>query len=319
MGTAVGVGFSDHRNPAQVGRTAALHALAQAGIDSPDFVFVFATIGYNQSVLIKAIREATANAPLCGCSGEGIITRDAVVETNFGVAVMVIRSDELRFEPVCVAGLEEGAEGVGARLAAQVDPLLTANNLGGLLFADGLVFNFDPFLRAFERALSRPLPLFGGLAADNWAAQKTYQYHNDEVHTGAVVCVVVSGQGHFAWGISHGCVPVGTKSTVTRCRGNEIQQIDGLPALEVLQDYFDEDWQTHWNKTALNLCLGFPAPDRIKEEYGEHVIRYMMAKDDEQGSVTIQSEVDEGSDIWIVRRDKELIREGLQELTSSPA
>lgn len=49
MATAAGVGYSDHRNPAEAGKEAALKALTQAGIDRPDFVFVFATLGYKSA------------------------------------------------------------------------------------------------------------------------------------------------------------------------------------------------------------------------------------------------------------------------------
>ena len=315
MGTTVGVGFSDHRNPAVAGKEAALAALEGAGVSKPDFVFVFATVGYNQPLLIRSIREATRGAPLGGCSGEGIITRQTVVETNFGVSVMAISSDELRFRNVVVTELERGADLAGERLAAALSPFLDRDSLAGFLFADGLVFNFDSFLEAFEKSLGRFLPLFGGLAADNWASRKTYQYHDDQVVSGGISCVLMSGRGDFAWGINHGCVPVGTKRTITRSRGNIIQEIDGVPALEALKDYFEDDWKSQWNKTSLNLCLGFRTPEAIKGKYEEHIIRYMMGKDDRDGSVTIQSEAPAGTDIWIVRRDKELIRDGLQEIS----
>lgn len=317
MGTSVGVGYSEHRNPVEAGKEAALMALERGGMTRPDFVFVFATVGYRQPLLLQAVREAASGAPLCGCSGEGVITRETVAETNFGVAVMAIRSDELRFDHVFVTDLEGGAGAAGERLAAEVTPYLAEDNLACLLFADGLVFNFDPFLQAFESALPQPLPLFGGLAADNWSARKTYQYHDDRVISGGLSCVLMSGRGGLASGINHGCVPVGTKRTITRGEGNVIREIDGIPALDALKDYFEEDWKSEWNKTSLNLCLGFKTPEAIKEGYEEHIIRYMMGKDDGDGSVTIQSEARDGSDVWIVRRDKELIREGLQAISRS--
>jgi hypothetical protein len=317
MGTFVGVGFSDHRNPAVAGKEAALTALERGGMTRPDFVFVFATVGYRQQLLISAIREATSGAPLCGCSGEGIITQETVTETNFGVAVMAISSDELRFDHVFVAGLENVAGAAGERLAAEVTPFLAPDNLACLLFADGLAFNSEPFFSAFEGSLSKPLPLFGGLAGDNWSSRKTYQYYDDQVISGGLSCVVLSGRGKFASGVNHGCVPVGSKRTITRGEGNVIREIDGIPALDALKDYFEDDWESEWSKTSLNLCLGFPTPDAIKGGYEEHIIRYMIDKDDGNGSVTIQSEARDGSDVWIVRRDKELIREGLQAIADS--
>ena len=317
MGTSVGVGYSLHKNPVDAGKEAALKALQQGNMARPDFVFVFATIGYNQQVLIQTVREATSRAPLSGCSGEGIITQGMVAETNFGVCVMAIASDELRFNNVRVKEIGSGVDQAGRGLAAELQPLLAADSIAGFLFVDGLVFDFDPFREAFEKSLSRetPLPLFGGLAADNWAARKTYQYHDDEVFSQGISCVLVSGQGKVSWGVSHGCVPIGTKRTITRSKGNIIYEIDGVPALEALKDYVEEGSESQWNKMTLNLCLGFKTPEHIKKEYGECFVRYMMDKNDREGYVTIQSDVTDGTELWIVRRDKDLIREGLRDIS----
>ena len=317
MGTSVGVGFSLQKNPVDAGKEAAIQAMQQGGISKPDFVFVFATIGYNQQVLIQTIREATKGAPLSGCSGEGIITQGMVAETNFGVCVMAITSDELRFSNVRVKEIATGVEQAGGGLATELQPLLAHDNIACFLFVDGLIFDFDPFRAAFEKTLQRetPLPLFGGLAADNWATRETFQYHNDEVFSKGLSCVLLSGRGQVAWGVSHGCVPIGTKRTITRSKGNIIYEIDGMPALEALKDYVEEGSESQWNKMTLNLCLGFKTPEHLKKEYGEFIVRYMMDKDDQEGSVTIQSDVTDGTELWIVRRDKDLIREGMQTIS----
>lgn len=314
MGTLAGVGYSVHKNPVQAGRDAALSALRAGGIDKPDFVFAFATVGYDQASLIGAIRDATGGAPLSGCSGEGIIAPGVMEESNFAVCVLAIASDELRFANARVRDLAEGYDRAGDHLAADVRPLVRDDALACFLFVDGLVFDFDPFKDAFERALrlDRPLPLFGGLAADNWATRTTFQYHDGEVFSEGISCVVMSGKARMAWGVNHGCVPVGTRRTVTRSKGNVIYEIDGIPALQVLMDYLENGGPREWNKVSLNLCLGFKAPEQLKEEYGEFVIRYVMDKNDEVGSVTIQSDVDQGTELWIMRRDKELMREGLE-------
>ncbi|TAN41964.1 MAG: histidine kinase [Nitrospirae bacterium] len=318
MGTNVGVGYSIHRDPAEAGKEAALKALEQAGIiEKPDFVFVFATVGYNQQVLISSIRETTSGAPLSGCSGEGIITQGIADETNFGVSVMAIRSDELRFNNACAKEIGGRIGIAGELLAADIRPFCAPDNIACFILADGLVFNFDPFLAAFEKTLQseKSIPLFGGLAADNWASQKTYQYHNDQVFSEGISCVLMSGKGDIAWGINHGCLPVGTERTITKSEGNIIYEIDGVPALEALKEYFDDDWKTQWNKTSLNLCLGFNTPEHIRKDYNDYIIRYMMGKNDRENYVTIQSDVEKGSPLWIVRRDKDLIRDGLKDIS----
>jgi hypothetical protein len=317
MGTTAGVGYSIHRNPAEAGKEAALKALEQAKTAKPDFIFVFAAVGYDQQVLIRSIRDVTAGAPLSGCSGEGIITQGIADESNFGVAVMAIRSDELQFYNTRVKDFGRGADIAGKRLAEDIKPFLSEKSIACFLFPDGLSFNFDPFLTAFEKNLQReiPLPLFGGLASDNWTVQKTYQYHNDEVFSGGLSLVILTGNGGIAWGVNHGCVPIGTERTITRSKGNTILEIDGVPALEALKEYSDEALSDQWNKTSMNLCLGFKTPEHIRQSYGDYIIRYMMARDRQEGSVTIQSDVQEGAELWIIRRDKELIRSGAQEIS----
>jgi hypothetical protein len=293
MGTSVGVGYSFHRNPEEAGREAAVNAMEQAGIEVPDFVFVFATVGYSQDILIGAIRKATSGAPLSGCSGEGIIAQDTVSESNFGVAVMAIKSDELRFNNAYATGIGHRSDIAGEHLAAET------------------------FRATFEKSIGResPLPIFGGLSADNWSTQRTYQYHNAHVFSEGISCVIMSGNVNIAYGVNHGCIPVGTKRTITKSDGNVIYEIDGVPALEALKDYFEEGWQSQWNKISINLCLGFKTPENIRQNYEEYIIRYMITKNDRDGSVTIPCDAPAGAELWMVRRDSELIKSGLSELS----
>src|SRR5215211_6146425 len=97
MATKAGVGMSRHHNPNVAGREAAEQALQKAGVSKPDFVFMFATVGYDQRSLLVAVRESTGGAPLTGCSAEGTINGDNADESNFSVVVTAISSDELRW------------------------------------------------------------------------------------------------------------------------------------------------------------------------------------------------------------------------------
>ena len=67
MTTKAGVGISRHHSPSIAGHEAAEQALEKAGVGKPDFVFMFASVGYEQRSLLQAVREATGGAPLSGC------------------------------------------------------------------------------------------------------------------------------------------------------------------------------------------------------------------------------------------------------------
>src|SRR5215210_5923732 len=141
MTTKVGVGTSHHHNPNVAGREAAEQALQKAGVDRPDFVFMFASIGYDQHSLLRAVRETTGEAPLSGCSAEGTIDGENADESNFSVLVTAISSDELQWTNGLAAGLETEPRVVGQRVAQELLPHLSAETIGLFVFPDGLTNN----------------------------------------------------------------------------------------------------------------------------------------------------------------------------------
>src|ERR671916_3296539 len=117
MSIKAGVGMSQHHDPNVAGREAAGQALEMAGISKPEFVFMFGSIGYDQHSLLQAVREATGEAPLTGCSGEGTIGEEDSDESHFSVVVMAISSDQLQGRNGLATGLSADSRAVGQRVA----------------------------------------------------------------------------------------------------------------------------------------------------------------------------------------------------------
>src|SRR5215208_4838068 len=269
MTTHAGVGMSRHHNPNVAGREAAEQALKKAGVDEPDFVLMFASIGYDQHTLLRTVRETIGGAPLSGCSVEGTIAAEDADETNYCVVVTA---------------------------------------------------NFDNFLAGLEGSLpsDRFLPLWGGGAGNNFdAGAPTYQYCDDKVVSDAVAYALLSGRAQVGWAMSHSLIPIGGARIVTRCKGNVIYEIDGKPAAEVLKEYLpeqalakDEDWLPY----SISLALCFRAPNYMKDE--EHVVRGIPAVKMADESITVQTEVSEGTSIWFSSRDKEKVATGLDRMAA---
>ncbi len=317
MGTRVGVGMSHHHNPRQAGKEAVEHAMRSGDIHSPDFVFLFSSVGYDQQVLIETVNRASGNAPLSGCSGEGIISTGDADESNFALATMLIESDELIFNNACAEGLKENSGLCGEKIARELGTRINDETIGMLAFADGLTLNFDQFKKALEGnlKLDRFIPMFGGTSGDNWEMKQTYQYFNNRVLSNGAVCTLMSGKARIAWVVSHGCVPIGAEHEITRCEGNTIYEIDSMPVLEAFKDYLDEEEINNWSRAVVNLCLGFKAPVTMGK-YDEYLIRFMPTKDDEKGCITISTEAENGTKFWMTRRDQEKIADGVRNAAS---
>jgi hypothetical protein len=324
MAIKAGVGMSYHHNPNVAGREAAEQALQKAGVAKPDFVFMFGSIGYDQPSLLRAVRETTGGAPLTGCSAEGTINGDDADESNFSVVVTAISSDDLRWHNGIARGLEDDSRAVGQRVAQELLPNLSADTIGLFAFPDGTkdfsveTNNLDNFFAGLEDNLpsERFLPLWGGGANDSFnMVSPPYQYCDDEVITDGVSYALLSGKAHAGWAISHGCIPIGGERKVTRSQGNIIYEIDGKPATEVLKEYLPENALTDdrdWMRYAISLALSFKAPSYIKDE--EYVVRGVPAVKMTDGSITVQTEVKEGTSVWFSSRDKEKISTGFDRM-----
>jgi hypothetical protein len=320
MATRAGVGMSRHHNPNLAGREAAEQALKKAGIVEPDFVFMFASIGYDQHSVLRAVREATGGAPLTGCSVEGTIDGDEADESNFSVLVSVISSDELRWHNGLATGLSADSCALGKRVAKDLLPNLSPDTIGLFVFPDGLTYDIDNFFAGLEGDLpsERFLPIWGGGAGNNLNLGKpTYQYCDDEVVSDAISYALLSGEARPAWAIGHSLIPIGGERIVTRSQGNVIYEIDGKPATEVLKEYLPEDALTEdrdWLRYAISLALTFEAPSYMKDE--EYVVRGVPQLSLTDGSITVQTEVQEGTSIWFSSRDKVKITTGFDRMAA---
>jgi hypothetical protein len=319
MATRAGVGMSRHHNPNLAGRAAAEQALKKAGIVEPDFVFMFATIGYDQRSLLRAVREATGGVPLTGCSAEGTINGEEADESGFSVVVTTISSDDLQWTNGIARRLEDDARAVGQQVAQDLLPHLSADAIGLFVFPDGLItLTLENLFAGLEENLStlQFLPLWGGGAGNNLdTVGPTYQYCDDEVISGEISYALLSGKAQASWAISHGLVPIGGERIVTRSKGNVIYEIDDKPAVEVLKEHLPEQALTEerdWMRYAISLALCFRAPSHMKDE--EYVVRGVPALRMADGSIIVQTEVSEGTSVWFSSRDKEKMITGLDRM-----
>ncbi|MCU0551665.1 MAG: FIST C-terminal domain-containing protein [Leptolyngbya sp. Prado105] len=314
MGTQAGVGMSHLRNVTQAAKEAVQKALSAANITQPDFVFLFSSLGYDPQKLVQVVRQDTGNCPLAGCSGQGVIVQNEADESNFAIAVMVIRSDEMRFTNRYAVGLKDQPTETGQTIASKLLMDFAEQPQALFLFTDGLTVNFDRLIAGIESEFAQHNrivpPVLGGAAGSDIEMKVTYQYCDDQVFSDGVVATLLSGDCQVTWALNHGCTPIGQERKITHAAGNKIFEIDHQPVFEVLREYLTEEEIQAWDRTIVAFCFGLKAPN-YAQDHDEFVIRYLPRKDDLEGSVTLQTEVVEGSSIWITRRDAEKIAQGI--------
>lgn len=304
--TQVGVGRSLNHDARTAGREAAKHAIAPLGGDPASLVLVFASAGHEQAAMLEGVREITGDVRLAGCTGEGVITQAGSNESSHVVAVMAIRSSELTFTTFSATGFDDDSTAAGTRLALAIAPVCSADDLL-ILFADGVVGNCRQLLAALERGLGSEGPrIVGGTAGDLMAFEKTYQYRDNEVLSGAVVAVLVSGAFEVEIVVSHGCDLVGEPQTITKTDGCFVEEIDGQRAWELFREYLDEDADSLEAMHVAHLLLA----ERIEGAPDEHLpftVRVPVRLDGERGALYFAAGLETGTPVQLALRNADKV------------
>jgi hypothetical protein len=309
MSTQAGVGRSTQTDSRAAGFEAARAACAPLAGRAPAVCLVFATAPHAQADVLAGVREAAGEAPITGCSAEGIIAGAVSDESERAVAVLAVASDQMSFDAFLVEGYADDPAAAGHELARQVRAASRGDESGLLLFPDGLGGNCTLLLAALAAALPQGMAIAGGAAGDEMAFERCWQYRGDKVATGAVAALLVRGAS-IEVAVSHGCLPIGRERTITRADDNWLHEIDGRPAWSVFKEYLDGDPQDLNVEGITHLCIGVSLPPEAAGEYEPYIIRTPMNLDRDTGSLFFSGGgLSEGTRIRLTRRDEPRIRE----------
>ena len=116
----------------------------------------------------------------------------------------------------------------------------------------------------------------------------------------------------------HGCKPASSYHTVTKAERNVVLEIDGKPALNMIDEMLGAGTTTNWEDFPLFITLGVNKGDKWGEyNEEEYANRLCMAIDkDRRGLVMFEPDLTPGTDIQLMRRsiDFTYIRDRAQQL-----
>lgn len=284
-------------------------AMENAGCDSsPDLTVVFASVSFDQKELVRGVRDANGKKPLVGCTDAGEIINDGPNQKS--VAVMVIKSDVIKFTTGLGRNVKTGVREAGRAAAEQVkskDPDIKAF----IMLPDVLTGNGAEIVRGVLDVLGTHFPVVGGAPGDDFLFEKTYEYLDDEVASGAVTGIGLSGKFSMGIGVRHGWIPIGLPMIVTKSEGAVVHEIDGRPAISVYQDYFGEKAEALKKEPLARMAITYPLGIKVPE-MDEYLIRDPITVD-EKGSITCAAEIPEGAEIRLMIGSKEKAVEAARE------
>ena len=310
MALRAGVGTSQNEDAYRGAYEACKTAMRKMGGDTANLVVAFASVVFNQEEVVRGIRNASGKAPLVGCTGAGEITNEG--PTQKSISVMAISSDAISFSTGVGKDIKKDARQAGRDVAEDVKARVTGTLRTFMMFPDVLIGNGADIVRGVLDVFGAHFPVVGGAAGDDFLFEKTYQYLNDEVMSGAVVGIGISGKFSMGIGVRHGWIPIGVPMKVTKSEGAVIHELDNRPALSIYEEYFGEEKAKILKKEPLaKMAITYPLGLKVPE-LDEYLIRDPISAD-EHGSITCAAEIPQGSEIRLMIGSKEKAVEAAEE------
>jgi len=304
-----GVGASKNDDSYQAGYEACKKALKSMDDKKADLVIAFSSVHFDQEQVVKGIREASNNTALIGCSDAGEITNDGPSEKS--VAVMTIMSNTIKFTTGLGENVKDGDRAAGKAVAREVKEKAPSPFRAFVMLPDVLTGNGAEIVRGVQDVLGEHFPIFGGAPGDDFLFEKTYEYRDDTVVSGAVAGLGLSGDFVMGVGVRHGWIPIGLPMKVTKAKGAVLHELDGRPAVSIYEDYFGEKAKELRKEPLARMAITYPLGLKI-EGLDEYLIRDPITVD-EHGAITCAAEIPEGSEIRLMIGSKEKAIEAAQD------
>lgn len=222
---SIKVGSSQLANSFEAGKAAA------AGMEGAKFAFVFSSVNYDQSELLKGVRSVAPGVGLAGnTSFTGVVTPDGFVGGDCFVGVMSMGGDLA----VGVAGSPKGdcAVSVGNAVARAAMKKAGKDCPPDYFYMVASPGEEESYLKGITEVIGRA-PFFGGSAADNSISGEWSLFADDMITGDGVAVAFFYTDGGFANVYTGAYGESGKSGVITKVIGKRVlAEIDGVPAIE---------------------------------------------------------------------------------------
>ncbi len=322
-----GVGYWNSTDSCEAGRRAAEKAMSDASAERSDFTVAFCGGKHDPIDFLKSVREVAGDRVLIGGTAVGVITNEKSSYGGYEAGVAVVSSDSIWFDAVSVGGLSESEEAAGQRLGNMLQRKGADESKAILLLYDSvknpkpLAVNLaSQLIRGVEKGLDGPhAPVLGGGMLRDYQWSGSHVFANDQAMTQHAVGVMISGDCSVHHAISHGCEPASDYHTITSIDGPVVKELDGRPALDVIEDIIGPGAAQDWQQYSLLVTLG---ANYGNDPYGvydenEYVNRLIAAANPDDGSVVLfESDFGPGEQVQVMRRSNEHMLESARVMSS---
>jgi hypothetical protein len=325
----IGVGRSNHPDPFAAGAEAAQRgaALLPPG-EGAAWTLLFCGGKHDPVAVLAGIRSIVGLVPVVGGSAAGAMTGSGFGYSGLEVAVAFFPA--ALGEPAILVdeGLADRERDAGRRLGLRLHGIADERRVV-LLFYDSVAcsapYRLHPgslLVEGIYEGLGDCRPhLVGAGTLTDMNLSDGYVFDGTRPRKHAAVAVVLPAGIAAETAILHGCVPVSSFMEITRIEGAEVLELDGRPALDVLEGMLGIDiGEDQGRALSLMVTLGEKHGDRFADyDENRYVNRLILRVTPERRSITLfEPDFRQGSVVQIMSRDNALmvqsVRKGVRQI-----
>lgn len=237
--------------------------------------------------LAPLLAAELGGALLVGCTARSVIGGGREVEDSPALSLTAATLPGVELTPFHLDVEQIPEADAPADEWARACGLRPGDDAHFLLLADPFSFDVERLIRGLDGAFPASKKL-GGVASGGRTPGDNALYLGNRVHRAGLVGVALSGDIELDTIVAQGCRPIGLPMFVTRCRENVLQELDGRPALEVLQELYETLSAEDQELCGGSLFLGIEMKEAQGEyQQGDFLIRNLLGSDPDAGSLTI--------------------------------
>jgi len=238
------------------------------------------------------LKERYPNAEIVLCSSSGQISNDCNVENDIVVTAISFDKTKIKTTQIDIV-LNNNLDELGKKIK---DDLLSDDLKSILILSEGSFVNGTELINELIKQTNKSIPIFGGLAGDEFSFERTVVGLNADATSGKIVAIGFYGNHiHFGFGSEGGWGDFGPEREVTKSEKNVLYKIGDRFALDLYKEYLGK-----YAEELPGSSLYFPLS--MKETpNSESVVRTILAINEENKSMTFAGNIPQGSFVRLMK------------------
>jgi hypothetical protein len=240
----------------------------------------------------QKLKSLYPKANIIICSSSGQISNTNLVQNNLVATAIAFEKTKIKVTEIDIL-VNPDIKVLGEKIK---EDLLSDGLKSILVISEGSFINGTELINELILQTREAVPIFGGLAGDEYNFEKTIVGLNNDASPGKIVAIGFYGDDiHFGFGSEGGWSDFGPEREVTHSEKNVLYKIGDRFALDLYKEYLGK-----YAEQLPGSSLYFPLSMK-EDSKSEPVVRTILSLDEEKKSMTFAGDIPIGSKVRLMK------------------